>query len=195
MPINGVNSDLAALFSSASSKRSDALNSNLNISDFFTLLAAQIQNQDMMNPMSDTEFMGQLAQFSTMQSIQSLAAMNSTAYSVSLIGKEITTAVIDRSGQLVVETGIVTGVGLYNGDPIIYVGEDNAYSLNEIMIVATPTEKIPAPVIPEEEIPNPDEIIDPPEDVTDPIDQVPPEDNIEGINDSEDDLQDSDIIP
>jgi flagellar basal-body rod modification protein FlgD len=38
--------------------------------DFLTLLTAQLQNQDPLNPMQNTEFLGQMAQFSTVSGIE-----------------------------------------------------------------------------------------------------------------------------
>lgn len=108
--------------------------SELSIDDFLQLMAAQLRNQDMNNPMSEGEFMSQLAQFSSLQAMSNLATLNTTTYSVSLLGKEVTVARLLPNGSLFVETGIVSGVGLFDGDPIIYIG-DNKYSLSEIMAV------------------------------------------------------------
>jgi len=116
--------------------------SELAMDDFLQLMAAQMRNQDMMNPMSESEFMGQLAQFSALQAMTNLAALNATTYSVSLLGKEVTVARM-VNGKLVTETGVVTGIGLFDGDPIIYIG-DKYYYLGEIMVVGkmpeTPSE-------------------------------------------------------
>lgn len=132
--VNSVNGYYNADFE-ASATRNDAKDkTGLTVDDFLYLLAAQMQNQDMMNPMNDTEFIGQLAQFTSLQAISDLSALNATSYSVGLLGKEVTVARILETGKLFTETGVVTGIGLYDGDPIIYIGE-NAYSLSEIMAV------------------------------------------------------------
>jgi flagellar basal-body rod modification protein FlgD len=147
--INGVNSDLSTLFTSTAINRKSSSNSSLDVNDFLSLIAAQMRYQDMMNPMNDTEFMGQLAQFTTLQSIQDLTAMNSTAYSVGLLGKEVTTAKM-VSGQLMVETGIVSGIGLFEGEPAVYIGE-KSYSLQEIMVVGKMPEMQAEEPVPEPE--------------------------------------------
>ena len=114
-------------------------NSSLGVDDFLKLIVAQIQNQDMMNPMNDTEFFSQMAQFSTLQSMQDLTAMYNTTYSASLLGKEATAAkMVDQRLQTV--KGVITGVGLFDGDPIIYIGNDK-FKLNEIMVLGSMTEK------------------------------------------------------
>jgi len=114
-------------------KKSAGAKSDLGIDDFLQLMAAQMRNQDMMNPLSESEFMGQLAQFSALQAMTNLAALNATTYSVSLLGKEVTVARL-VNGRLITETGVVTGIGLFDGDPIIYIGEKHYY-LGEIMVV------------------------------------------------------------
>ncbi|MCP4633265.1 MAG: flagellar hook capping protein [candidate division Zixibacteria bacterium] len=72
--------------------------------DFLTLLVSQLQNQDPFEPMKDTEFVAQLAQFSSLEQLQNLNTnvMSSTeldyllsqtisnTLATQLIGKEIT---------------------------------------------------------------------------------------------------------
>lgn len=50
----------------------DQLNKTLDQSDFLKLLTTQLANQDPMNPQESSEFMGQMAQFSTVDGIQTL---------------------------------------------------------------------------------------------------------------------------
>ena len=43
---------------------------------FLKLFVAQLQHQDPMNPMQDSDFMGQMASFSTLEQVSNLAAAN-----------------------------------------------------------------------------------------------------------------------
>ncbi len=71
--------------------------------DFLTLLIAQIQNQDPLNPMENQEFVAELATFSSLEQQtnqtelleQILAAQNgtSTSQALSLIGQDVVAAV------------------------------------------------------------------------------------------------------
>jgi flagellar basal-body rod modification protein FlgD len=47
---------------------------NLGQNDFLALLVAQVQNQDPLNPVSDTDFIAQLAQFNQLNGINTLNA-------------------------------------------------------------------------------------------------------------------------
>lgn len=113
----------------------------LDSTDFLKLIAAQLQNQDMTNPMSNSEMMQQLSQMSSIQTMTDLQAaitnMNDIAvtnYSASLVGKEVTVAVEDSQGKLQTITGTVTGSGLYSGETIVFV-DGKAYSLSQVMAI------------------------------------------------------------
>ena len=43
--------------------------------EFITLMVAQIQNQDPLNPLDGTEYVGQLAQFSQVQSMENMSGL------------------------------------------------------------------------------------------------------------------------
>lgn len=121
---------------------------DLQMTDWMTLLVAQLQNQDMDNQVDTTEMISQLAQYSQIQAIQELVSIGEdmyatsiTSYAASLIGKEVTVAEIktttSTSGttdELVTTKGKVTGVTLFEGEPYVYIG-DQQFSLSQIMIV------------------------------------------------------------
>ncbi len=109
--------------------------------DFLKLLMAQMQNQDPMKPMDDTQMIAQMAQFSALeetqalrQTIQHSANAGVVAQSASLIGKYITAMQADSTTV----SGAVTGVRFESSDgavtPIVQVdGHDVDYStINQI---------------------------------------------------------------
>ena len=109
----------------------------LAMDDFFKLMVAQLSNQDMNNPMDNSQFITQMAQFSMVQALSDLSDMSSTAYSVGLIGKEVTVAKSNKDGTLSSVTGIVEGVTLYNGAAKVVV-EGSSYDFSSIMVVKQP---------------------------------------------------------
>lgn len=92
--------------------------------DFLKLMVAQLQHQDPMNPMQDSDMMGQMASFSTLEQITNMAAANQTIASnltstgaIGLIGRTVTyTDTNDIS-----HTGVVEKVTTAGGSPSLTV--------------------------------------------------------------------------
>lgn len=87
--------------------------SKLGKDDFMKLLLAQLQNQDPMKPMDDSQTIAQMAQFSALEAMQNLSSVLQTGMNQqalmnagSLIGKYVQAANADGSTT----TGAVTGV-------------------------------------------------------------------------------------
>lgn len=109
--------------------------SELGMDAFLKLLAAQLANQDMMNPNQDTDFIAQMAQFSSLQSMDAMAKMTSFNQATALVGKTVVVASYEKdpakSGKLVLKTveGIVEKVNLFGTEPTIVVnGKEYRYS-------------------------------------------------------------------
>jgi flagellar basal-body rod modification protein FlgD len=100
-------------------------NGQLGKDQFLKLFVAQLQHQDPMNPMKDSEFMGQMASFSTLEQVTNLAAANekiaaslTASTAVSLLGRTVTwTDSADVS-----HTGVVEKVTTAGGTPTLTVG-------------------------------------------------------------------------
>ena len=81
----------------AGTQAASGKNAELGKDQFLKLFVAQLQHQDPMNPMQDSDFMGQMASFSTLEQVTNLAAANeaiatnlSLSQSVGLIGRSVT---------------------------------------------------------------------------------------------------------
>jgi len=105
----------------------------LGENDFLKLLTVQLQNQDPLQPMSDTDFISQMATFSSLNEMQTLntnfsgfTQTQSTSSAASLLGQ--TVSVDSAAGSA---TGVVTGVSISNGDPQITINGTN-YDLSDI---------------------------------------------------------------
>ncbi|MDI9240846.1 flagellar hook capping FlgD N-terminal domain-containing protein [Lysobacter sp. LF1] len=64
--------DFAASLGTSATGTSTKKSDSLGQADFLRLMTEQLQHQDPLNPMQNSEFLGQLAQFSTVQGIQGL---------------------------------------------------------------------------------------------------------------------------
>lgn len=106
--------------------------SSLGMDDFLNLLVSQMTNQDSMNPMENTEFVSQLAQFSSLQAMTDLTEISKQSQATSLIGKTVVMANYNNKGELVVKEGTVERVTIYNGETNLYV-DGIAYDLSNVM--------------------------------------------------------------
>lgn len=103
-----------------------ALGPSLGKDDFLKLLVGQLRNQDPMNPSSDTDFIGQMAQFSQLEQTTNMASANAElaaqqngARAVALLGRTVTYP--DTAGG-VSTTGVVEKVQWSAGIPSLTVG-------------------------------------------------------------------------
>lgn len=111
--------------------------SDLSIEDFFTLMIAELKNQDFTDPVDSSQYVTQLAQFATMQQMQNLAYYSKTNYVMGLVGKDVTVASLSLGGKVNSQSGTVEKITLSGDDYEIYVN-GNAYSLSQIMSVNAP---------------------------------------------------------
>lgn len=91
---------------------------------FLNLLVAEMSNQDPLEPTSNTEFISQLAQFSSMQYMQSSSKYSLATYATSLVGKKVTASKMDGP-DVVMKTGVVEKVVAKNNSYTVTIdGED-----------------------------------------------------------------------
>jgi flagellar basal-body rod modification protein FlgD len=102
---------------------------------FLQLLITQLKNQDPTNPADPTQFVSQLASFSSLEQITQL---NSNMTQVldnsvtSMIGKTATVTDPSASGGLT--TGTVTGVVYYANGPAVTINGNN-YAMSDVQNV------------------------------------------------------------
>ncbi|MEZ5101939.1 MAG: flagellar hook capping FlgD N-terminal domain-containing protein [Thermoleophilia bacterium] len=120
--VNGTTSVTTTPTPTTQSRATDTLGKD----DFLKMLVAQLKNQDPMNPTSDPQFMGTMAQFSTVEQVANLASELGTmawssrvSESVALIGKTVTYDVGDGTTT----SGVATSVSLEDGVISIRVGD------------------------------------------------------------------------
>ena len=92
--------------------------------DFLQLLITQLQHQDPMNPASDTEFIAQVAQFSSLEQMQNMNSATQQQQGYALIGKYISGSISDEATGATSEvTGQVTGVRMSSGKVLLMIGD------------------------------------------------------------------------
>ena len=154
-------SDSAFAYNELLTTQAGATSDNgLTTDDYWKLMAAQLQYQDMTNPMDNSEMMNQMVQMSSLSSMtklseaianfstvtNNLSTVTLTTYSTGLLGKEVTVANMEKdeeTGETKVKEkvkGTVTGVDL-TGATSVYVN-GKKYDLSQVMAVGdVPEEK------------------------------------------------------
>ena len=110
----------------------------LTQNDFLQLLVAQMENQDPLQPQSDTEMASQMAQFTSLTQTTAMSASLSDMQANSLIG---TTVTLQQSNSQQTVSGVVqavvSGAESSDGTPQIVIN-GTAYDLSQLLSV-TPT--------------------------------------------------------
>ena len=110
--------------------------------DYMKLLVTQLQNQNPLEPMDNSEMASQLAQFSQLSQLETMNSSFSQAlvaadrtYANSLIGKEVSFMAETQSGTSDITSGTVEQViNNYEGDVVLVAG-DHVLSLEEVISV------------------------------------------------------------
>lgn len=106
-----------------SKSTSDRNVGDLGKDDFLNLLVTQLKYQDPLNPVDDKEFIGQMAQFSSLEQMQNLNSSMSQSQAYALVGKYVkATYVDDATKEMVSYEGDVTSVKVSQGKTYVVVG-------------------------------------------------------------------------
>ncbi len=105
---------------------------------FLKLLAAQARSQDPMSPTDNTQQIAQLAQFSSLEQMQNVAAelkllrsSTATDNAIALVGREVTYIKADGTQA----TGTVGKVNMTTGGPLLTVGDAGEVKLDSVVEV------------------------------------------------------------
>jgi flagellar basal-body rod modification protein FlgD len=128
MTINNTN----AVSSTTSNSWFEESKDQVSVESFLELMVAQLQNQDFTNPVDDTQYVSQLAQFATMQAMQELNYFSKSNYVMSMVGKEVTASRMTIGGNLETVTGVVSKISLVDNEFGVFIG-DQMFSLSQIM--------------------------------------------------------------
>ena len=118
----------------------------ITMTGFFQLMATQLQNQDMTNPMDNSEIMAQMVQMAMVQSMNTMSdsmknatAVSTQTYAAGLVGQEVTMAVTEENsyGQetpVDVKYAKVEWVNFTSGNPTIKIeGDEKEYQMSHLV--------------------------------------------------------------
>jgi flagellar basal-body rod modification protein FlgD len=120
---------------SSSSNSSTGGTSSMGENDFLQLMMDQLSNQDPLNPDDPTQYVSELAQFSSLEEETNVATAdqnnaNQTASTeaLALVGKQVTYT--DNNGND--QTGTVSSVSFTSSGPTLTIGSDSGIALSNI---------------------------------------------------------------
>ena len=119
--------------STATKKTNDSLDKEA----FLQLLVAQMQYQDPLEPMSNTEYVAQLATFSELEAMTNLNDSMGLSRATELVGKNvIVKTTSETTGESYMLQGVVDYVVMENGNAYLAIGE-GLYSMDDLDTVVS----------------------------------------------------------
>lgn len=112
--------------------------SDLGKDEFLKLLVTQMQYQDPLKPNTDTEFIAQLASFSSLEQMQNLNATAANSQAFTLVGQTVVMKTTDSSGNESSKQGIVDFVTMSGGKAYLSI-EDSLYPIDDLETVIDQT--------------------------------------------------------
>lgn len=150
MPLNGVSSDrnYTNMINGGTESTGKVYNAvfsekdkdDLTVMDFFNMMITQLTNQDFMNPVDDTQYLAQMAQFATMQEMMDLCQYSKQNYVMGMLGKEVTIGKNKIGGQTENITGVVEKIMLEDNEYKIYV-DGKPYDLSKVTQISAEGQK------------------------------------------------------
>lgn len=123
-----------ALGAAVGSGVGQAQSTGLNENDFIKLFLTQLTFQDPLNPVDNQQFLAQLAQFTTIQQLQTLSdnimgelEVQASTQAVGLLGH---TVQVTQNGQTIL--GTVTTVQFQSGQPVLSLQQSDGTELTNV---------------------------------------------------------------
>ena len=104
---------------------------------FLQLLVAQMKYQDPLEPTSNTEYISQLATFSSLEEMQNMGASMEMSRASALVGQYVFMKVTDSAGKTTYPEGTVDYVVYQNGKTYLSINE-TLYDMADLDTIADP---------------------------------------------------------
>jgi len=115
---------------------------NLGVNDFLKLITVQLTNQDPLKPMEDTQFISQMASFTSLEQMQTLSKNVKQSSAQDYLGRSVT--VIEDQVPI---TGVVTKV-TYAGASCLLTINGREYETTTVRSISTAGAAAAAPATP-----------------------------------------------
>ncbi len=137
MAINVENGKIETNYTETYQKQDTKGTSALGKDAFLQLLVAQLQHQDPLSPQDNSEFVAQLAQFSSLEELQNITSSMNNSQALNLVGKYVIMEVGKSEGlsQTTTVAGYVDYVQMVDGKAMLSI-EDKLYKYDDLDTVA-----------------------------------------------------------
>ncbi len=135
MSSQSVGSTSSSGSSTASAQSQVSNNMKLTEQNFLQLLTTQLANQDPSQPVDETQMLAQLAQFSTVEGINSVSTGQSQLAAAGLLGHTVSAlSTVNNQSQIV--TGKVTSVSWNGSNVTLNLDSGSAVSMAQVTQVS-----------------------------------------------------------
>ncbi len=118
--INAINS---AQGSYTSTKKTEAGNSDLDKEAFLQMLVTQMQYQDPLNPSDSTQYMSQLAQYSSLEATMNISSTIEQGNGLNLVGQYVIMNTTDSAGNKDMVSGLVQYATVKDGEVLLSIND------------------------------------------------------------------------
>jgi flagellar basal-body rod modification protein FlgD len=125
--MSSVSSITSSTPNAASADTVSGTQQTLTQNDFLQLLVSQMENQDPLDPQSDTQMAAQMAQFTSLQQTTGMSSSLAMMQADSLVGSTVNVQVDSKTSA----SGVVSGVALVNGTPEVVVNGTD-YTISQV---------------------------------------------------------------
>lgn len=128
--VNGIVSNSSGYIKSANSGTKEA-KGDLDKDAFLQLLVTQMQYQDPLNPGDSTEYMSQLAQYSSLEATMNISNTLEKGNALNLVGEYVIINATDSAGNKTPISGLVEYATVKDGEVLLSIN-DTYYSADDL---------------------------------------------------------------
>lgn len=129
--VDSVVSDIVSNAKSYASPKNESKSTDLDKDAFLQLLVTQMRYQDPLNPGDSTEYMSQLAQYSSLEATMNISDAVDKANSLNLVGEYVIMNTKDSAGNQTMVSGLVEYATVKNGEVLLSI-DDTYYPASDL---------------------------------------------------------------
>ncbi len=118
--INAINSTQGTY---SNTKKTEAGNNDLDKEAFLQMLVTQMQYQDPLNPSDSTQYMSQLAQYSSLEATMNISSTIEQGNGLNLVGQYVIMNTTDSAGNKEMVSGLVQYATVKDGEVLLSIND------------------------------------------------------------------------